>query len=165
MGYRCAFLSHELVCPRSGLLFLALVIHSWLSPWVPWFSPFQFVVTNLGEVPHYQFCWASHSGCQETGIKYNSLGAVSTAVVFEEVYLSQSQLQGRGDAEKGEHSATYFLEHICSATRVCARACARMHMHAHAFGHLKGSGPILSWKSLYAILLPFYLSDRRKLRP
>lgn len=88
LGCCCAFLSCELVGPRSGLLFLAIVTHLWVSLWIPWFSAFEFVVEIWGKYPHYQFYWALHSGCEGTGVKCDCLEVVSTAVFYEEVLLA-----------------------------------------------------------------------------
>lgn len=51
LGCCCAFLSCELVGPRSGLLFLAIVTHLWVSLWIPWFSAFESVVEIWGKYP------------------------------------------------------------------------------------------------------------------
>lgn len=48
---------------RVGLGLLVSVAHDGPAPWVAWLSPFQLVVSNLGEVPNYSFCWAPDSGC------------------------------------------------------------------------------------------------------
>ena len=123
--------------PGQACFFLAPVIHYWLSPWVAWFFPFQFVVCNSGEVPRYQFCWASHSGCQETGIKYNSFGAMLTAVVFEEVCSSQSQTQERGDPQQGQYSDLLGELHHPTTTCVCACLCTCAYIYT-------GSGLVIS---------------------
>lgn len=97
---------------RLGLL--VPVAHDGLGPWAAWFSPFQLVVGNLGEV-----LITRSAGPQTQDVRKPVLVVILFGPFQQLWYLRKHQLPRRGDGWQGECSMTSPLAYLGSTTLVC----------------------------------------------